>query len=141
MPLAARVGNWLFCHSGYYPRLRWSEFVAKAKGILQEENYVSAFILGEDSILEAKNWWETPRFRTELLARLAQDGMEGVIHGHQPRAYGLKNKIGAIENGRLIKLDVGMAANDGNNEGAMLQFPKPEAFATHDVPESQVLYP
>ena len=141
MPIAAKVGKWLFCHSGFYPRIRWVDFGAKAKKTLQEEEYDSSFVIGEQSILEAKDWWESPKTRTELLARLAQDGMIGVVHGHQPKAYGLKHQIGSLENGRLIKLDVGMAPEAGENEGAMLKFPKPETFTSPQTPESQVILP
>ena len=141
MPIAAKVGNWLFCHSGFYPAIRWNDFSAKAKKTLQDEDYNSTFVIGDDSILEAKDWWDSSKTRAELLKRLALDGMVGIVHGHQPKAYGLKHRIGSTENGKFIKLDVGMAPEAGQNRGAMLKFPKPEAFSSLSVPESQVILP
>ena len=80
-PLAAKIGSWLFCHAGLYPAMPWGDFRAKAAEVLSEGAYGDPFILGTDSILEAKNWWGKKATRNAVLRVLNQNGFIGLVQG------------------------------------------------------------
>jgi len=90
MPLAARVGRWLFCHAGLYPGPNWADFSSAAGAALSAGSYGDPLLSSDDSILEAKDWWKDPAARSALEARLEADGMYGLVQGHQPKAYGFR---------------------------------------------------
>ena len=138
-PVAARVGKWLFCHAGLYPQIKWMDFVSRANALIEAEKYDDDFLSGENSILEAKDWWKSKSQREELVQRLAQNGIWGVVQGHQPGAYGIKNGIGAVESGHLIKVDGGMAPEAGHHSGALLRFSKPSQMMLNQLPDLQVV--
>ena len=139
MPLAARVGRWLFCHAGLYPDMSWPAFKAHAALVLSKGEYGDDFITGNDSILEAKNWWKAPATRAALERRLEANGMFGLVQGHQPKAYGIKDQIGAIDGGRLIKIDCGMPPQAGSHLGSLLLFPHPAEMTRDAMPEVEVV--
>jgi hypothetical protein len=124
-PLAVRVGRWLFCHAGLYPGPNWAAFKASAASSLGGGAYGDDLLQADDSILEAKDWWKDPAARTALEARLTSDGMYGLVQGHQPKAYGFPNQIGALDGRRLVKIDGGMAPDAGGHAGGMLRFTSP----------------
>ncbi|MDE2141599.1 MAG: metallophosphoesterase [Elusimicrobia bacterium] len=124
-PLAARVGRWLFCHAGLYPGPNWASFKSAASAALGSGAYGDDLLQADDSILEAKDWWKDPSARAALEAKLTADGMYGLVQGHQPKAYGFPNRIGALDGGRLVKIDGGMAPEAGSHPGGMLRFSNP----------------
>ena len=87
--------------------------------------------VGEGGNLElqdegAAKWWESEQEVGRLLVRLDQFGFTGVVFGHQPAAFGLKDAVGPytdpekhIANYRLLKIDSGMATApyDGLQDG------------------------
>lgn len=139
MPVAARVGRWLFCHAGLYPELSWASFSSQAESVLSQGNYGVPFLSDPNSILEAKNWWQDPTARTQLLSRLGSDGMFGLVQGHQPKAYYIPNTIGSIEGGRMIKIDNGMAPEAGSHPGHLLLFPNPSEMTSPALPHVEVV--
>lgn len=138
-PVAARVGRWFFSHSGYYPDMKWNDFVSQANKILASEQYDDPLLLDDQSVLEAKDWWAKPKKRNKVLSRLSENGMWGLVQGHQPKAYDIKFKIGAIENGRFIKVDNGMAPEAGSNPGRILRFAKPVQMTQTKLPQVEVI--
>jgi hypothetical protein len=140
-PVAARVGRWLFCHAGLYPNLSWADFKAAAGTTLTRRAYSDGLLAGSDSILEAKDWWKDAATRSTLEARLKANGMFGLVQGHQPKAYGLANQTGAIDGGRLIKIDNGMAPEAGGNAGTLLIFTRPSELAVDGFPHAVVISP
>ncbi|HXT01959.1 MAG TPA: metallophosphoesterase [Elusimicrobiota bacterium] len=137
MPLAARVGRWLFCHAGLYPGPSWKEFSAAA----DSAGYGDPLLSADDSILEAKDWWKDPSARASLESRLEADGLYGLVQGHQPKAYGFPNRTGSLDGGRLVKIDNGMAPEAGSHAGSILRFPKPGQLSAAAPPEMQVVGP
>jgi hypothetical protein len=139
LPVAAKVGKYLFCHAGWFPPgLKWSDFAAKAKALLQSAAYGNALITGPHSILEEKNeigadgtevkWYDDPPSVESLENRVAHLGLYGTVFGHQPHAFGFKKAIGAVDRLRIIKIDSGMApADSGGDEstGEILRFTHP----------------
>jgi hypothetical protein len=141
MPLAARIGRWLFCHAGWYPDLAWSDFRRGTAEVLAEGDYSHPWLIASGSILMAKDWWRPASGRATLLDRLSRHGFEGVVQGHQPAAFGIRGRIGAVEGGRLVKLDTGMAPSAGAHAGELLMIPAPARLAERGVPEMRVLDP
>ena len=140
LPLAARVGKyWLFCHAGWIPRMPYADFVARAQSVLRAGDYSNGLLIDPESILEKRagrdggKWWKNEADVQELKDRLAQDGLYGVVFGHQPDAFGLTGTVGALnpQDARLIKIDSGMAPDAGAHPGCLLRFTAPEEL-THD---------
>jgi hypothetical protein len=142
--LAARVGNWLFCHAGLYPTTDWNTFKTQAQALLANASYDDAMITGSNSILEAKDWWQNQSARTSFLANLTNSGMEGVVQGHQPSAYDIQDSIGSIEGGRMIRIDTGMAPDAAASPGMILHFIHPAQLsapiATQTIPDAVIIY-
>ncbi len=74
----------------------------------------------------AAKWWESEQEVGRLLTRLDEYGFTGVVFGHQPAAFGLKDAVGPYTNPqtnatnyRLLKIDSGMAtaSYDGLQDG------------------------
>jgi hypothetical protein len=129
-PLAARVGRWLFCHAGLYPGPSWGDFKDAAAAALGAGSYGDPLLSDSDSILEAKDWWKDPAARASLESRLSADGLYGLVQGHQPKAYGFPNQVGALDGRRLVKIDGGMAPEAGAHAGAILRFSQPAQMKT-----------
>ncbi len=140
-PLAARVGRWLFCHAGLYPGPDWASFKASAQSVLSGGNYGDDLLQADDSILEAKDWWKDPAVRKTLEAKLTADGLYGLVQGHQPKAYGFPNQIGALDGGRLVKIDNGMAPDAGAHPGSLLRFSVPSQMNAAAPPAMAVVGP
>ena len=124
LPLAARVGDWLFCHAGWLPDEPWANFVAQAKATLDAGKYGDPLLLGDDSILEkkaganGKKWWRSRSEVRELERRLDADGLAGVVFGHQPGGLDIVDNVGEMADGRIFKIDSGMAPlSGGGGEG------------------------
>ena len=139
MPVAARIGRWLFAHAGLYPDTPWSSFSQEADQVLSTGNYAHPWLLASGSFLMAKDWWKTSVGRTTLLDRLARHGFAGVVQGHQPAAHGITGRIGAVEGGRLVKIDTGMAPSAGSHPGEWLVVLEPARLREPGVPEMRVL--
>jgi hypothetical protein len=130
LPLAARIGNWLFCHAGKMPELAWDELGRQASAILGAGTYGSPMLIGDDSILESKKWWEIgSATRSQLETRLDSDGFAGVVFGHQPKGLNVSGKSAVSEDGRLIKIDNGMPPEAGSHAGSLLEFPNPSELS------------
>lgn len=124
-PLAARVGNWLFCHAGLLPDGAWSGFEAQAASTLAAGDYGDDLIIGDNSILEARKWTEDPAERAAGEKKLDDAGLDGVVFGHQPKALGVEGESAVTDDGRIIKIDNGMPPQAGSHPGSLLVFPHP----------------
>lgn len=139
-PLAVRLGNWVFAHSGFYPStMTWAGFSSSAKEILLRQDYENEFILGENSILEAKKWELEDTHVRSILQRLDSEKIFGLVFGHQPNGFKAKNRIAAKYGGRLIKIDQGMAPEAGGNKGSLLVFPQPTQLLEAKYPSIQII--
>ena len=138
-PVAAKIGKWLFSHAGDYPDMAWADFKAQATSLLSIGSYGDPLFIGNDSILEAKGWWKKSADRATYLQRLSANGMSGIVQGHQPSAYNIVNRIGAIEGGKMVRIDTGMAPEAGGTPGQMLLFPNPIQMDSDSVPHMIVI--
>ncbi len=140
-PVALRVGNWLFCHSGYYPELSWDDFSSKADQVIASQNYGDDFLIGTNSILEMKKWELDGPTVTSQLNRMNKLGLFGVVFGHQPGAFGIQGRSAAKAQGHLIKIDNGMAPEAGGNPGSLLVFTSPKQMSENAYPSINVIFP
>lgn len=140
-PLAAKVGKWLFCHAGLFPNMTWAAFRDAASATLARRAYGDPLITGNNSILEAKDWWADANTRGQFEQHLATQGFFGLVQGHQPKAYGIVDRTGAVDGGHLIKLDNGMAPEAGANPGTILVFTQPSQLAVGGFPTAKVVAP
>jgi hypothetical protein len=138
-PIAARVGKWIFTHSGLYPNLGWPEFSKTAEKVLNDRHYQNAFVTGVNSVLEARKWERDPKARRALLLNLARAGAFGTVFGHQPAAFGVRGRSFAAEAGRLIKIDNGMAPEAGAHPGSLLIFKNPAQMLKDKFPELETI--
>lgn len=117
MPAGVRVGNVLFVHSGQVPDMDWKEFVSVAQTELRQGNYAGEFLLGDDSILEARSWIKDEGGVKEMADRMKKMGLTSIVFGHDAKALGAKHKqqISAAEihaggpdteTRTLIKIDI-----------------------------------
>lgn len=140
-PVAAQVGRWLFCHSGFYPDMAWSDFKDKAIHVMAREKYDSDFLIGNDSILEAKDWEKNKSTMKPVLNRLDSMGFFGIVFGHQPAAFGIKGRSAAKANGRLIKIDNGIPVKSGSHPGSLLVFTNPSQMNQLSYPKIKIINP
>jgi hypothetical protein len=145
MPVAAKVGTWIFCHAGWVPDMPWQAFVDAAKDKLQHRKYEDALITGDGSILELKEmpvgtrWWESLNSVIELKRRLKAMNLNGVVFGHQPSAFGVEGKVAAIDGGHIIKIDSGLPPKSGSHPGQMLLFTTPTDLDKPAAPHVQYI--
>ena len=138
-PLAAKIGKWLFTHSGFFPDTNWEKFTLKAKKYLNEQNYNHHFLLGNKSILEAKDWEKHKVTRNEELQRMDHLGVFGQIFGHQPEAFHVVGRSAAKYGGRLIKIDNGMPPEGGSHRGSILKIIHPSQLSESRFPEIVII--
>ena len=139
-PLALKVGNWIFCHSGLLPMdANWIQFSENANRILNKQDYSNDFLIGENSILEAKKWELDLKIVNQLISYLNSNSIFGIVFGHQPGAFDIHGRSAAKYNGRLIKIDNGMAPEAGAHSGSILVFNKPEEMLLKNFPQIGVI--
>lgn len=135
MPVAARIGRWLFAHSGDFEQANFTQFAGLASQLLQKQAYQDPFFIGENSVLEAKDWWtEGSASRAQLINKLNSSNLVGLVFGHQPSALNVKGASATSADHRLIKIDNGMAPEAGSHFGSVLVFLQPAQLNTASFP-------
>jgi hypothetical protein len=141
MPIAARIGNWLFAHSGYLNESDLAKFISNATNTLDAGKYGDSFVVGDDSILEAKKWETDPKLHKAVISRLNHNGLRGIIFGHQPKALHIEGACGISTDHRLVKIDNGMAPEAGSHVGSILNISFPTDLTTQSDPRMNVILP
>lgn len=147
MPIAAVIGKqrkWLFAHSGYYPhKLKWDDFSKAVLNLLSVGNYGDKLVIGNDSILEAKDWWKDNGHSKKLADALLGMHFGGVVFGHQTSALKAKGQVGAdVDNGIIrVKIDSGMApVPEGlGTTGELLEISRPSDLNGANFPAMRAL--
>ncbi len=143
MPVAARIGKWAFCHAGWVPDESLQSFTTRARAVVTRGAYGDPLLLADDSVLEKKTdkdgvkWYDNPAEITELERRLTKDGLFGVVMGHQPDAFEMGDDVGIYKDGRIIKVDSGMAdgKKSAGNPGHLLLIASPAELGAWKRPQ------
>lgn len=123
LPLAARVGGWFFAHAGNTKGRTVPELEMTLQMALALHDYDDPEIVGSDSLLEARSWWEATAGLAK--ANATQLGARHIVFGHTPSALGPTGAIAVAEDGVLFRIDTGMSPAVDDSEGALLR-------VTHD---------
>jgi len=114
MPAAAVIGSWLFAHSGYVSS---PDYLPQLAGSWSRDDRY-ALLREPGSIVGYHDWWKRPGRRSAVKANLAAVGLDGVVFGHDPAAFGASGTI-AVADGWMTKLDTGLKA--GFSRGMLLR--------------------
>ena len=115
-PLAAKVNNWFFCHSGNTGGQTVAQLADTFRQTVDAGKWKSRFLIGPDSILEAEKWW---RDRAAIDRDLAEVKAAHIVFGHDPGAF-TKGRIEEKFGGRVFRIDVGMTPSVNYSKGALL---------------------
>lgn len=140
-PVALKVGRWLFSHSGFYTSTDWGGFTTHAQQVLESQRYGDAFLIGDTSILGAKDWEKDGTSLDLVLKSLDAAALWGSVFGHQPDAFKIRGRSAAKKGGRLIKIDNGMAPEAGSYAGSLLVFTAPAQMLQPAYPQVKVVSP
>ena len=120
-PLAARVNDWFFAHAGNTSGKTTDELAETFRHEVDQGNWASRFLIGDDSLLEAEKWWKQKSQTTKLLDDyLRALNARHIVFGHDPGAFHNKGEIGQEEDGRIFLIDVGMSPAIDYSRGALL---------------------
>jgi hypothetical protein len=120
-PFAAKVNDWFFAHGGNTNGESIAELSADFKKAVDAGKWDAKSIIGEDSLLEARLWWEQGDHSKKLIEKyLEAVGANHIVFGHDPSAFGDKGVMTAEKDGRLILIDVGMSPAIDYSQGALL---------------------
>jgi hypothetical protein len=115
LPMAARVNSWFFSHGGSTSGMSLTEIGARFRAAVDSGRWKSPFLIGEDSLLEARKWWKGDTDDKDLAALPAAH----IVFGHDPGAFRDKGKV-QTKGGRLFLIDVGMTPEFDYSKGALL---------------------
>ena len=115
LPVAARVNSWFFAHAGSTSHLSLTQLGDRFRGVVDSGRWKSPFLVGDDSVLEARKWWKGDEDDRDLAALPARH----IVFGHDPGAFRDKGTI-QTKNGTLFLIDVGMTPEFDYSKGALL---------------------
>lgn len=140
MPMALRLGDWIFVHAGKIQnKYSWSSFCKKADDELDsslddiQSIYKDQFIIGDDSALEIKDWWKDESLIQDQIQWLRTQHLSGIVFGHQTKAFKTPYQVSRAPQNYFFKIDSGMG--DGQ-VGEMLLFPSPEQLKDNEAPQA-----
>jgi len=120
-PLAARINDWFFAHAGNTSGKTMEELAEKYRQHVDQGDWGSHFLIGEDSLIEAEKWWK----QKGQSASLVDDYLKAlnarhIVFGHDPGAFHNKGEIGQEQNGKIFLIDTGMSPAIDYSKGALL---------------------
>jgi hypothetical protein len=116
LPLAARVNGWFFSHGGSTSGQSLKQLGQHFREVVDSGRWKNPFLVGDDSVLEARKWWKGGDDVRDLAALPAGH----IVFGHDPGAFKDKGTIQARNDGRLFLIDVGMTRAFDYSKGALL---------------------
>jgi hypothetical protein len=130
-PIAARVDEWFFSHAGNAQGLSAQAIGQQFKQLFDAGTFSDAFLIGPDSVLEAREWWTTGTSSIDVIdADLAALPAGHVVFGHEPGKVTFPDDPAGTRHagemamryeGRLFLIDTGMSYAVGDSFGAILQ--------------------
>lgn len=129
-PFGVRVGRFFFSHAGDTGGRSMAELETVLEAAVEAHpDYDDPAIVGADSILESREWYEdTATARANATAL----GVRHIVFGHDPSALGPKGKIAVAQENVLVRIDCGMSPDVDYSKGMLLRVVKK---GTDDVVE------
>ncbi len=118
LPFGARVGDWFFAHAGDTHGQAIGDLERFLDAGLTANGFRDAAVIGADSILESRAWWDAAADVASTNA--AALGVGHVVFGHTPDALGARGAIAVGPSGLLFRIDVGMSPAVNDSDGALL---------------------
>ncbi|PYQ45271.1 MAG: hypothetical protein DMF77_04620 [Acidobacteria bacterium] len=115
LPVAARVNGWFFSHAGSTSGMSLTQIGDRFRAVVDSGRWKNPFLIGDDSLLEARKWWKGDTDDKDLAALPAAH----IVFGHDPGAFRDKGTI-QTKGGRLFLIDVGMTPEFDYSKGALL---------------------
>jgi hypothetical protein len=115
LPVAARVNGWFFSHAGSTSGMSLTQIGDHFRAVVDSGGWKNPFLIGDDSLLEARKWWKGDTDDKDLAALPAAH----IVFGHDPGAFRDKGTI-QTKGGRLFLIDVGMTPEFDYSKGALL---------------------
>ena len=120
-PFAARINEWFFSHAGNTSGKTMKDLADGFRSAVDRGHWGSDFIIGDDSLLEAQEWWKGEGKAKDLLDNyLSALNCKHIVFGHDPSAFHNKGEIGQEKDGRIFLIDVGMSPAVDYSKGALL---------------------
>jgi len=116
--IAVRIGGWFFAHAGNTAGRTQAQLEHDLEAAVDRDDFRADELVGEASILEARDWYAEPAVVTSTLAAL---GVAHVVFGHDPNALGPVGRIAVGQDGALIRIDCGMSPDVDDSAGALLR--------------------
>jgi hypothetical protein len=116
LPFAIRVGPWFFAHAGNTAGRSIADLESALRSAVDlHPDYDSPEIVGGDSILESKSWYDARAVNVLAL------GVQHLVIGHQPNAVGPAGTIAITPDGLLLRIDCGMSPDVNYGQGQLLR--------------------
>jgi hypothetical protein len=114
-PLAAKVGEWFFSHGGSTSGMSLKDLRTELEEGLKTKGYKAPALIGDDSILEAQEWYGKKGKKDDY--SVAEDnakalGVDHIVFGHDPGALVERGVIRERDHGLLFAIDTGLGAQD-----------------------------
>ncbi len=115
----ARVGGWFFSHAGATGGRSFEALGRALRASVEADDYRGAEVLGDGSIVEARDWWTASRDTVADASRAL--GVAHFVFGHTPSALGPRGAIATAADGALVRIDCGMSPGVDDSRGALLR--------------------
>jgi hypothetical protein len=136
LPVGLKDGDWFFAHAGNTNGLTVDALNEQIRTQIDSQQYASEILLANDSVLEARQWWQDPADDVTLVDRnLAAVGAKHFVFGHDPNGFGTKGSIGQRMQGRMFLIDVGMSPGVDYSKGVLLRLSRVPSV------DAEVLFP
>ena len=131
MPVAARVGNVLFIHTGTVEHKSWELLKKDYQKIFDSKKYNHPLLIGDDSILEAKMYGEyDQKLVSQNFKKLKEMDIHTVVFGHEPGVFldHIRDPATALKQNtqQAINIDFGMGGKSKAKQARAILFTKPE---------------
>ena len=116
-PFAAKIGAWFFAHAGDTHGRTLADLSTALQAGYDANDFRDPEFAADDSILEARDWYEDPAV---VMAATAALGADHIAFGHDPNALGARGAIASAQSGALVRIDCGMSPDVDDSHGMLL---------------------
>jgi hypothetical protein len=118
-PFRVRVGGWFFSHAGNSGGRIVAALETALRAAVIAHDYDDPEIVGDDSLLEARDWWTASSGVAAANARALD--VAHFVFGHTPSALGAHGAIALNGAAALVRIDCGMSPGVDDRRGSLLR--------------------